>query len=191
MITGCNLFYANKEGEYAKLCLYNNLGITKEQELAWSEDYILERCNLISTDTESASNLRLYMSLFEVIPTLYKSNNLYNLCNQIIDTIEFAINSLEPYKRISLADYICKKHSSNDYGLFINIVDKANKLRDCTTDPDLIEKYTERFYSLLDMQIGTIKDYYDESFKNKVLKIYELQLSDIKQNKLASEHTIK
>ena len=191
MITGCNLFYANKEGEYAKLCLYNNLGITKEQEFAWTEDYILEKCNLISTDTESASNLGLYMSLFEVIPTLYKSNNLYNLCNQIIDTIEFAINSLEPYKRISLADYICKKHSSNDYGLFINIVDKANKLRDCTTDPDLIEKYTERFYSLLDMQIGTIKDYYDESFKNKVLKIYELQLSDIKQNKLASEHTIK
>lgn len=191
MITGCNLFYANKEGEYAKLCLYNNLGITKEQEFAWTEDYILEKCNLISTDTESASNLRLYMSLFEVIPTLYKSNNLYNLCNQIIDTIEFAINSLEPYKRISLADYICKKHSTDDYGLFINIVDKANKLRDYTTAPDLIEKYTERFYSLLDMQIGTIKDYYDESFKNKVLKIYELQLSDIKQNKLASEHTIK
>jgi hypothetical protein len=41
------------------------------------------------------------------------------------------------------------------------------------------------------MQIGNIKDYYDESFKNKVLKTYELQLSDIKQNKLASEHTIK
>jgi hypothetical protein len=191
LITGCNLFYANKEGEYDKLCLYNNLGITREQEFAWTEDYILEKCNLISTDTESASNLRLYMSLFEVIPTLYKSNNLYNLCNQIIDTIEFAINSLEPYKRISLADYICKKHSTNDYGLFINIAAKANKSRNYTTDPDLIEKYTERFYSLLDMQIGNIKDYYDESFKNKVLKTYELQLSDIKQNKLASEHTIK
>lgn len=188
MIIGCNLFYANKEGEYAKLNMYNNLGITKEQELAWTEDYILERCNLIATDIESASNLGLYMSLFNVVYTLYKSNNLYNLCNKIINTLEFAINGLEPYKRITLVDCICKKHNSNDYSLFINLVDKANKLKTNTTDPDLIEKFNGKIYQLLDMQIGITKDYYDEDFKNRVLKRFDLQLNDIKLNKVASEH---
>ena len=160
--------------------MYNNLGITKEQELAWTEDYILERCNLISRDSECASNLGLYMSLFNVLPSLYNSNNLYNLCNKIIDTLEFATNSLEPYKRISLADYICKKHDNNDYSLFINIVDKANKLRENNTDTNLIEKLTEKIYRLLDMNIGITENYYDENFKEKVLKRYELQLNDIK-----------
>lgn len=188
MIIGCNLFYANKEGEYAKLNMYNNLGITKEQELAWTEDYILERCNLISRDSECASNLGLYMSLFNVLPSLYNSNNLYNLCNEIIDTLEFATNSLETYKRISLADYICKKHNNKDYSLFINIVDKANKLKTNTTDPDLIDKFNGKIYRLLDMQIGITKDYYDENFKNRVLKRFDLQLNDIKLNKVASEH---
>ncbi len=188
MNIGCNLFYADKEGEYAKLSMYNNLGITKEQEFAWTEDYILERCNLIATDIESASNLGLYMSLFNVIPSLYNSNNLYNLCNQVIDTLEYAVNSLEPYKRISLADYICKKHNNNDYSLFINIVNKANKLKTNTTDPGLIEKFNGKIYQLLDMQFGITEDYYDENYRNKVLKRYELQFSDIKQNKLASEY---
>ena len=188
MNIGCNLFYADKEGEYAKLCMYNNLGITKEQEFAWTEDYILERCNLIAADIESASILGLYMSLFNVISSLYNSNNLYNLCNQVIITLEYATNSLEPYKRISLADYICKKHNNNDYSLFINIVNKANKLKTNTTDPDLIEKFNEKIYQLLDMQIGITEDYYDENYRNRVLKRFDLQLSDIKQNKLASEY---
>ena len=188
MNIGCNLFYADKEGEYAKLNMYNNLGITKEQEFAWTEDYILERCNLIAIDIESASNLGLYMSLFNVISSLYNSNNLYNLCNQVIDTLEYAVNSLESYKRISLADYICKKHNNNDYSLFINIVNKANKLKPDTTNQDLIEKLTEKIYRLLDMQIGITKDYYDENFKNRVLKRFDLQLNDIKLNKVASEH---
>lgn len=189
---GCNLYYASREGDYSKLCMYNYLNITKEQELIWTEEYIKEHCDMIANNKESATNLGLYLAPYKVIYTLIQSQNLYSLCDSIINTIDYAINNLNPYERISIADYICNRNYNDDNTIFINIVAKANKTNtNIFNKIDLIDKLSEKFNDLLNMQVGNKEDFYDEKYRDRIIKQFELQLSDVKSGKVATEHKVR
>ena len=144
----CNLFYADHDGDSINASMYRMLRISKEQERIWMEEYITEHCDIIINDPEAASNLGNYLSVYEVIPYLYHdSDNLYYLCNRIIDTIDFGRKFLNPYCRINLAECICRKHNSCNTGIFINIVAKANKSKKELNQINLVVNFLIKFLS--------------------------------------------
>ncbi len=120
------------------------LRISKEQEDIWTEEYILERCEMIRNDAEKASKLFIYYSLFDVIINCLESKKLYKLCEEIIDTMSYAAKNLNPYERIDLFKHICCNSNKNEK-LFINIVSKADKhMNQNIGEASLIDMFTEK-----------------------------------------------
>ncbi len=179
---GCSHFFMDREVDSVKRSAYDNLNISKEQELKWTEEYAIQFCDRIKESDEEKHNFGLYIAPYAILYSLENSEKLYEICEGVIDTIIYAIDNLNPYQRISLAEVICREH----FKLFINIVAKADKA--LTNNESLINKLSENVHRLLDMQSGITPDFYDEKYRDRVLKQFELQLKDIKSVGIASEH---
>ena len=41
------------------------------------------------------------------------------------------------------------------------------------------------------MQVGNKEDFYDEKYRDRIIKQFELQLSDVKSGKVATEHKVR
>ena len=186
----CNLFFLSKSDDAYLLSWYEMLRISKEQEDIWTEEYILERCDMIRNDVENASKLFIYFSLFDVIINCLESKKLYILCEEIIETMSYAAKNLNPYERIDLSKYICC-NSNKSEKLFINIVNKADKYKSPTTDKtSLIDKFSEKMNLLLNFNEENTNDYFDQEKRDAILSLYNTQLNEVKSGEQAKVHEI-
>lgn len=181
----CNLFFLSKSDDAYLLSWYEMLRISKEQEDIWTEEYILERCDMIRNDVENASKLFIYFSLFDVIINCLDSKKLYILCEEIIDTMSYAAKNLNPYERMDLAKHICC-NSNKSENLFINILNKADKHKSPTTDEtSLIDKFSEKMNLLLNFNEENTNDYFDQEKRDAILSLFNTQLNEVKSGNQA------
>lgn len=181
----CNLFFLSKSDDAYLLSWYEMLRISKEQEDIWTEEYILEKCEIIRNDVEKASKLFMYYSLFDVIINCLDSKKLYILCEKIIDTMSYAGKNLNPYERMDLAKHICC-NSNKSENLFINIVNKADKYKSPTTDEtSLIDKFSVKMNLLLNFNEENTNDYFELEKRDAILSLFNTQLNEVKSGEQA------